>query len=398
MSRIYRKGKNVKLKVAPRYSVDLPDEGLAGLIPEGVKVVLPSNSSSLSSLMRNLATAVKLARGGRHGIIVASGDSTTVGATDTHNDRRKTSFPNVLARQLRALGVTINTCNFLGSGNLPNAAQLSAYDSRINLGPFVPLATGGIGNYTFIENTNNAGPMTFACDQPVDTAVLCYLTDLVGNGTMTLDIGGAALGTVDCNQAKAFRVSAPIKLADVPGYYTLRVKRATNGAIFPSGVIAWNSRDPGISIINAGWSGGTIVNDTASTGWSLRESLAALAPDLTLINHVINEWGTGVALNTFNTKTAELITAAKRGGLGDVALWLGPQSAASYTSLAVQQQYLDAYMALVNSSAVPLLDCRDVFGPNVVGPNYVDAIGHPTELGYAKLGEAIGRVLSSAGL
>lgn len=350
---------------------------------------------SLSALMPNFTEGFRQGRGGLHSIGLLYGDSTTAGYEGTYADTKIDSISNTIARVLRRSGVTVNTCNFMGTQNI--GANPAVYDPRIALGPFTIVNMGAIGRAALIQNTNDAAAFSFKCDQAVDTCTMYYLSDPGGsNGTMTLDIGGSALATVDCALARAIRKTT-VSLG-ATGFHTINVKRATNGPIYLMGLVCWNSRDPGVSLVNGGWGTATVA-DFASVvdPWTPANSVATIAPAFVGISLLINNWIAATNIATFTASTTSLITACKNGGASDVFLWSGPQSDASQAALATQANYLNAYQALAAGRSVPYIDCSGVIGANATAnTNYSDTVGHLTRKGYALLGETIGTSLLTA--
>lgn len=359
----------------------------------GVTITLPTGVASMADALPKLRSAIAQARTGRHCKIGLTWDS--IGWYNRASNNTLRAIQNAFEQ----LGLKVNRCNWLGNGNTTSigVADLPTLDSRITLDPEVTVGAGlsfGYGDYRC--STVGKG-VQFQCDEPVDTCVVIYRQNASSfPAPFTVDIGGSVLATSGAGQAEG------VYLLTVPlgsmGFHKIYTKHAGTGGQQQGpimGMMCYNSRNPGLTVLNLGWAGAKSSDlANATTPSKIGASYAALACDGVLVYEQINDWLANTDLTTRNASMATIISQAKNNGNTDVVLVNGPQSNAAAVSapLARQDAYFAADVTVAATAQIPLISCRAAMGVNngsVASPKYADDVGHPSPLGSGTLGQAV---------
>lgn len=371
-----------------------------------IDVTLPAGLASLGEALPIFSKAVKLARGGVHTAVAVVRNSTGVGYSQTEGNvkQRAPSPVNVMAKHLRKLGVTVNTQNFMGDNNVAiNGNTVDQYDPRCKPGAGWSTVSLGCPGANAFTNTTNANPFTFKCDAPVDRAVFFYVTNAGASpADLTVDVGGGVLATLTGNQAAAFRVSPVVDLAAL-ALHSINVKATATTGCFFVGLMAWNSMDPGISVLNIGWDGANSSNFVdQSQVWRLFGGIPALTAagvSLYITGEGINDGLGAVAAATRKANLTALVTQMQTSGGGaDVILQSDPPSLTNRVAQAIQDAYAIDNLAIAQARGVPFLDSGAYLGGNDSATGAVvfsDDFGHLTRYGYALLGALPGAQLAA---
>ena len=366
------------------------------------KVILPSGASTLRDALPKTITAALRARGGRHALICIDSDSTTNGLSSAtppaYSEGRALNLAQLMSREMALSGIKINTTHWMGQEALQSlSGAVGKTDSRVTVGagwtesnqPWVLC-----GGYWETTNTNKT---SFYCDDQVDSAVLIYMVAAgTTTGTITLDVGGSALYSASCDgQGYTYKSSGVISLGK-PGNYQINIGQTTNTQkIRPIGVMAWNSQNPGITILTTGCSGKAITEAAnLSSGFSAAYYYPLLQPDLIMLSLLLNSLGDA----TYTADLTAYATACKQSA-NDLVLFDGPQPAPSRANFANFATIQAASKAYATANGYAYISCTDYLGanPEATGGNYNgDNVGHLSPIGYCKYAAAIARPLVEA--
>ncbi len=315
--------------------------------------------------LRSAKQRVLLGRGRARIAVVGDSQEKGLGAgtSGTFNAAGAEPFcvPTRLAAYLNVLGIPASAHSAIagfgvtgGGTGLDNAAQLTAYDTRISAGAGWDAINNG--NYTFggqgWANDTTTNALAFTPAVSVDTFIISWgSASGFGLGVFSYDIDGGTATQVNEDVAEAYNL---LTISTSLASHTCNIKRVSAFCGF-NGWFAYNSTVPAVDIINGGWSGSTSGqwNDTSFL-FAPRPALTALAADLYLIQLGGNDWETGVSQATYLANVQALITAAKAGG-GDVILLMPLQTGATATPT-TQQQFYRSLVTLANNNNVMLVD------------------------------------------
>lgn len=366
-------------------------------------VTLPAGFSALRDALPKSMDAALRARGGRHALFCIDSDSTTNGLSSAvppaYSEGRALNLAQLISREMSLAGIKINTTHWMGQESFQSlSGAVGKTDSRVTVGagwsesnqPWC--VCGG-----YWENSTNTNKLSFYCDDQVDSAVLIYMVASgTTTGTITLDVGGSALFSAACNVAEYTYKSSGVIALGKPGNYTINVGQTTNGQkIRPIGIMAWNSQNPGITILTTGCSGKAITEAAnLSSGYSAAYYYPLLQPDLVMLSLLLNSLGDA-------TYTADLTAyaAACKQSTNDLVLFDGPKPApsrANYANFATIQAASKAYAA---ANGYAYISCTDFLGanPEATGGNYNgDNVGHLSAIGYCKYAAAMARPIVEA--
>lgn len=323
------------------------------------------------------------------------GDSTTGGAGAGGANGVTNGVASSFPTQLAALVPHASWSSFFADHNSfgSNSVALSTFDARINEGSY-NVITGSdpttAGGYLLFDSAGST-QFTFTPTNNVDTFLFFYPINTTFGATNVSINGGSPTTVSQVGSASNGQQTFSATL----GSNTIDLVRSS-GTSYINGVIAYNSAQAEVSLINLGGDGWTI-NDwsTAASPWSPFNYFSTLACKLTIIDVTINDWNAGTSLATFQTQTQALITAAVNAG-SDVMLMTGVPSSTSLSSNAQQQTYVSVYKTLSTSNSIPLLDWTKVW----VDWNTANANGwmfdtrHPNATGYGFQAEIIAQILN----
>jgi lysophospholipase L1-like esterase len=298
-----------------------------------------------------LWTAAKaaVAAGTRNAKLVVVSDSTATGfayPSGAGTNSRQYAWPTLLGSGLLANA----KADSLFSIN--NISGYSAYDPRLSGsglsangtaftlgGPLITVADGGVFTFT----------PTSACD-----TFDVYVVTTPGSGSFAVSVGGVSKGTITATAANGLLKTT------VTGVLGSAISLTATGAANVAGVIATNSAAKQISVINCGWANGKAADQAANTNpWDARKALAALAPDLTIINLNINDT-IGTDQTAYAASIQSIIDTAKLSG--DVLMVVATPFVVTNQSAAQQKIYGDIIRAKAASNNLKLLDMVALWG------------------------------------
>lgn len=377
---------------------------------EGGAIFLPP-VSFLQNGSVNTAVRAMLARGS--GIIVEKGDSTTVGAGAAQLDGEQTaSVPlqlanarlyrpsAVMAAALTAAGKPAYDNGFVGDGSCQaNGTTITSYHPRITFTNAQWTAAGGqnFAGGSYLDPNGSFGGLVYTIPGCDTFEVICFNV----GGQLSFSMDGVAVLAADITAPgctiSGNNVTMPtsnsslsritIRAASV-GTRVLRIDQGAGIALLHS-VRGYNRTTPGIHFINHGSNGATSTAQAAVSGpnaWFNNDSLGFVAPDLTIIRLGLNDNNSGVTSAQFQANLAAIITKARL--TGD-ALIVNSNAAnpATFSSLAIQNEWRAAALATAVSMNVAYCDLREAFGEwATVASRTADNIVHPNRQFYADIG------------
>lgn len=352
--------------------------------------VYPPSEFNLMTWRKAVAS---VRQGDANATVLCIGDSTTAGygAGGTGwSGAKARATPKVLADILTAAGIRAGVASFIGSQNVGDA-NLATYDPRLSFGAgwsefAAQLALGG----RLLQNSTTTNPIAFTPAGQFDKIDVWYNT-YPGLGSFTVNVDGSAtLATIDQNGGADLKKTT---LTTTLGTHTVNLARAS-GLAFIFGVVAYNSAEKEVSILNAGSSGST-SSDLVAAGdpYQYFPAISKIAPALSIINIGVNDWDIGAPVDTYSSNVQSLVTQCKLSG--DVVLVVPPPSATAAASADTQSQFRAALKSLGAANNVPVVDLSSRWTSQasaLAHGFYVDDL-HPAGVGYADIASAISSVL-----
>lgn len=322
------------------------------------------------------------------------GDSTGYGeysnaGTDVGN-LVANSWPTQLANYLNGRGINANSNSFAGgSANV----KRDTTDPRLTFGTGWAVNGGVSIGGGFLEQTaqNTGAILSFLPTTNVDTFKVLYLTD-ASAGTFSLDINGTGSANTNANGASGAAITTITKTI---GANTLNIKYVSGASknIYIQGILAYNSQQPSVNIINAGWGGSTtanwLINSPAYEPFPL---IPVFNQEVTIIDLGINECNSSGPASTFKTNMQSLITQALTANSGNTNVILQMMNPVSGScTAALQQAYATALYQLAASNNVCLIDklarWQSYTNANTLG--FMGNTLHPNQLGYADIAQSL---------
>lgn len=351
------------------------------------------------------AAVARVRAGTGNAILAMLGDSTIRGAMSSPSwaGGRIVSAPYRLTAMLNSYFAPAASDSVWCDGGMGNT-NFDAYDSRVARGGWYSSTLKGAGGNDFASGGGAGSGFAFTPTGNWDkaeiyTAAYAY----ANNGTMSIKIDGAnpVEGAVSVNANGATALTKTVVTASAVGAHTITINQDSRAgyvnALF--GIRCYDSTTKCILVENFGWGGSKPSDWVASTPWPWdpMPMLAALTPDLTTIECTINAVFAGVDAATWAAQYQQLITNAKL--TGDCIICLGhPTNTAETSHAGLEDQYLQAAVALALSNDVPLIDMRYPWGnyttANALGYMQADKT-HGTALGYADKAQTYYNVLTS---
>jgi hypothetical protein len=324
------------------------------------------------------------------------GDSTTAGVeTGGGTSQVMHSIPSRVASKLQARGINASAQNRFGCASSLFSFLIAMDSSVTATGGWSQSATLTVGGNAFAAST--AGTLSFAFPGNTTKAVIVWRDGAAGRNFSWNADGGAA---TQINSSGTTSIRSDTVTLGASGSHTLNIAWVA-GSVTIMGVYAYD--DTGgrtqINCWNWGISGarGDQLVDNSDTSGGRMASLSALAPDLSIIKPLVNDWLQSISIDTAITNVATLVTACQVSG--DVLICT-PRYDNSTGGAALQQ---DAYVAALKvycaSAGLPLLDTRSYFGSYAIGNAagfYSDNVhGDTLGAGYDEEAELITRALLS---
>jgi len=335
----------------------------------------------------------KVMAGTANARIAFIGDSTMVGAyadgVNAYNGNRPSSPPLLFQSNInkrRDIGVT-GASLFCDAGTKPGNASLALYDTRVQYGVswFTNLQLTGTGGKLIASIAGALGSaadetLTFTPIEAFDT-VDVYWRKVAGNGTFTIDVGGAVLATCAGSGTEVYQKTTVTKAASTG---LVNLIRTATGSCFIGAIVCYNSTVKEIEVYHQGYSGSSSVEWSFSNAtYSPINSIPAYSPDLTFINLGLNDTLTN--LKTYETNLTAVVNAALT--TGDVVLVLcTPREVGK---VAVQEQLRQRVINIAYNLNVPYIDLYNRFGSIDLSPSFYNTDNlHLLKIGYQDVANA----------
>lgn len=373
--------------------------------PEGVGVpyVLNYNRAQLAGW--------RAARDAGNAKVAFVGDSTFAGiganptGADSFTNARAHSMPTQLAALLTAGGLAAESDSFWCDAGNTSIADMEAYNPSIDVGGNWVRNAGTISlggpSLKNGEATADTTSLTFTPIEDVDSFDIYYIKANLSLGTFTVNIdGGATLATVNSNGTPETIGKVTVGAANggsvSVGAHDVRVQRnGTGGNIYITAIDAYVAGQAPVRIWNMGRRSSTTALWIAGTaGWSPRNAIAAVNPDLTVFCLGINDWLTSVPVATFSANAQTYIDAIPN----DCIIGIPTPSSDGSASLAVQADFRAAIIQLGVDNNMPVFDFGGPLGGSYVDGNALglyDDLIHPNGDGYGAQARAFRALLEA---
>jgi hypothetical protein len=322
------------------------------------------------------------------------GDSTLAG-TETGGTTAQVlhSVPMQLAAKLAARGINAGANNRFGSAS-GTFSTLLTMDSRVtSTGAWTQGATLAVGGNAFACAA--AGSMTFTPQTNVTKFDIWWRDGAAGrNFSWAVDAGGATT----INSSGTTQIVKTTVSAGAAGIHALTLAWVL-GSVTILGIDAYDdtSSRRELSIWNwaiAGATSAQLIDNTDTVTGRLAE-ITAMAPDLSIIKPMVNDWRTSVAIASSIASITTLVTTCQ--AVGDVILCTPRFDNGVAGNTATQEDYVTALKALAVTMNCPILDSRGYFGSYAIGNAagwYSDTVhGDVGGAGYGEEAEFLVRAL-----
>lgn len=323
-------------------------------------IVLPPGFGSLADALPVFRAAGRASRAGALTRIACLGNSTTAGFGSTgaanYIGAQRKSYPAQLANTLDKSVSTAWADNWFGNRNcdLGGGNTLDQLDPRVTLGAGWTISSNNSLGADSLINSTTTNPIGYTPDAVFDSVEITYFRNTaLGSFTVNAD-GGSTIATINANGAAATLKTT----VTVPrGTKTVNIVPPGASPVVICGVIAYDSRNAGMQVCNMGWAGARASNFAAADAFGVNNAIQVVAPHLTILANMINDWVNATTLASFISLTQATITACKVTGdvilLSDVPSLAGSGGAPAYS---VQRQYVDAYRQLARDNNLVFLD------------------------------------------
>ncbi|WP_300435616.1 GDSL-type esterase/lipase family protein [Zoogloea sp.] len=357
-------------------------------------VVMPPRTARYPTPKWNAARA-GVAVGTRNAKVALLSDSTGLGAWGSgvsFAGNLYNGWFRRLGNKIKSVPVTLGSwygdsgCGIAGGGS----AKFKEYDPRISFDTAVwdyntPYQVGCFGLKT--NAATSAGTIGFLPDKAYDTVDI-YYKKANGLGSFTVDVGGAVLATINCNQPTTAIVKTTVT---VPlGVQTLNISKVGTSVLQFRGTSCYRNNAE-VQLISGAWNAqsmwGYLRGGAASEpADGPRQDILAIAPDLTIICLGINDSTLAKPIDEFKTRYQEMIDLCKT--TGDVVLCI--PNVIDYAGNANQDTYWSAIREIADINAINLFDHQLALESWVAANNrglFADG-RHPLAAGYEVMSEA----------
>lgn len=364
------------------------------------------NFSAKNYPLTRKAMASQAALGTSFGVLCI-GDSTTQGSDGlgTANCVSR-SWVRRLADAMTAKGVKTGWQNVLGDRRSDSqASTINAVDSRVTALPSGwVLANGlgiipGIGGQAFYNNTNT-NPFTFTPTVQTDTLDVFYF-DLSGYDTITVKSGAAGATAATTGGSIVPAGSNRIKKATATytlgsNVWTVQKANANGSTLILTGMSAYNSTLPEISLYNCGCGGQAASYFNGTTQFWDTLSMVTLSGSgllcpLAIIMLGINDWYLGTTQAAMTATITAIVTALQAAGT-EVLLVVPVPSVVAIASLAAQSAIQTAIVNVAVAKSCAYIDLTERWISGAAAQPlgyYGDAQIHPSAFGYSDISSAI---------
>lgn len=303
-------------------------------------------------------------------------------------DGRGAAWPKRLADLMSTGGLPASAASLVGAGAGDLATGgYGAYDPRVSLGNGWSVTTlASLGGRLFTTPDWGTETWAFQPDGPVDRFDF-YAVCNTALGVIAVETDGVVRATIDTLKAPGLERHT-IRFPETTG--PISVRRASGGAVFIAGGVAWTSEVRRVQVINAGW-GGSRVADWTTTDQAYRAygALPVAGADLTVICLTINDWNNGTAVAAYQNSLRLLVDRALVSG--DVMMMTGTPSdpAQGKASYATQQAIAAAAVAVAAEKGLAApIDGPALFGGTFAPGLMFDSV-HPNAAGQALIAQAV---------
>lgn len=361
------------------------------------RLSLPGSGSSSGVLNPALLMKYRAARSlkTRNTKVAFIGDSTFAGIeTGGTTAQVLHSIPMQVAAKLQARGINAGANNRFGCGS-GTFSSLPGMDSRITFtGATTQTATLAVGGNAM--SMSAAGTLTFTPQANV-TKFDIYWRDGAAGRNFTWAVDGGA--TTQVNSSGTIQMVKTTVSAGTAGLHALTLAWVA-GSVTIIGIDAYDDTNGRreLSCWNWGISGATSAQlaDNSDTQTGRLAEIGLMAPDLSIIKPLVNDWRNSVSVAAAITSVQTLITTCQT--TGDVILCT-PRFDNGSTGLTAQQESYVSALKNLASGSVQVLDSRAYFGSYAIGNAagwYSDTVhGDVGGAGYGEEAEQIARALAA---
>lgn len=378
--------------------------------------IIPSTSalsdiSAAASTVKNMPTwSLSLLRAQARQAaarIVVYGDSITAGMGADYPEAGGTnkavggSFVALLGHMLNERVKTGLDAKISPQGTAGNNA---AYDSRVVLG------TGWTNATVLFQSTAGptSGTLDFTFESDIDTFEVLYSKFVGAASAITISVDGSSTGYPTINSDAAYpaglSTTGAITISSGVGRHKVSLNNTSVGSIaYINGVIGYDSKNPGVQIVQIGYPGTTAAQSNAFSGFGSKgDNLTGVSPALSIIVLGTNDITNFVSASDYLAAITNIVTKAKL--TGDAIVVYGIPSNVAHASWAGSTQdekfttAMEAYKAVMvpycATNNINLIDMR-----NCLGANYTEALAngyftsayssgvHPNTAGHYRMAE-----------
>lgn len=336
--------------------------------------------------------------------VVCIGDSITEGQGATDVDYR---WPARLRDMLRA---RFPTLGLIPAGNAgggrgfltPKLTGSSSFSLPWVTVTGTPTSTTGYGPNFHTWDISAGGGCTLKYSLVGDSADILWV-GASGNGTFSWSVDGGSATNVSTSQSTFTDGYITHVSLGIPGPHTLTITWVSGGSTYVDGVIEYNGDySAGIQVHDGGYYGSTAAVWNSGSANQYPAAVAALSPNLVVIELGTNDAGGGASATTFSANLSAIVTLVRSGFTTPppILLVAAYYSAAEGTSAATWAAYVAAMYAI--AAADPSIDVLDLSlrmpaaNAAVTWGAYAGDALHPSNLGHAMIADAVCQFLSPA--